>query len=378
MALADDLALLLRPPGAGIHLVSTGLARRDALVRRLQGAASDEEALARWRASLEGAATARAVLLGIPSDVGAGFRRGANLAPSAIRERLLDADPGWPARARGAGLLDLGDVFTVPQLLHDEQLAPAQLEACRRALYPSLPAGAAAALPVSPLSIAEHALRAVLAVNPAARVLVLGGDHSCAWPAVAALAAARPGLGVVQIDAHTDLLPERLGIRLCFGTWSFHANELLGRGGRLVQVGIRASRRDQAHWEGALGVRQLWATEVRRDPAAAVRRVVALCREAGVRQVYFSHDVDGLDPAFAPATGTPEPDGIALDTALALVEALGREIGLAGGDVVEVAPDLAPSEAGRTATLDSAVASLQATAAAALGSPLAGRGGGAG
>jgi agmatinase len=364
---ADLLARLLRPPGGGIHLVSTGREAQAALVRRLAGAASDGEVEPRWRAELARAPSARAVLLGIPSDVGAGFRRGANLAPAAIRERLLESDPGWLDRARAAGLVDLGDVFTVPQLLHDEQLAPAQLEACRRALHPGLAPAEAAGLPVSPLSVAEHALRAVLAVNPGAKVLVLGGDHSCAWPAVAALAAARPGLGVVQVDAHTDLLPERLGIRLCFGTWSFHANELLGRGGRLVQVGIRASRRDQAHWEEALDVRQLWADEVRRDPAAAVAKVVALCRRAGLREVYFSHDVDGLDPAFAAATGTPEPDGLDLGTVLALVRALGREIGLAGGDVMEVAPDLAPSPAARATTLDSAVASLRATLDAALG-----------
>lgn len=367
MTLVETLAALLRPPGGGIHLVSTGRDAQAALVRRLLGAATDEEVAPRWRAELGRAASARAVLLGIPSDTGAGYRRGANLAPAAIRERLLESDPGWPARARAAGLVDLGDVFTVPQLLHDEQLAPAQLEACRRSLHPGLPEAEAAALPVSPLSVAEHVLRAVLAANPAVKVLVLGGDHSCAWPAVAALAASRPGLGVVQIDAHTDLLAERLGIRLCFGTWSFHANELLGRGGRLVQVGLRASRRDQAHWEGALGVRQLWAAEVRRDPAAAVAKVVGLCRSAGLREVYFSNDVDGLDPAHAAATGTPEPDGLDLDTVLALVRALGREIGLAGGDVMEVAPDLAPTPAARLTTLDTAVASLRATLEAALG-----------
>ncbi len=367
MELVDLLATLLRPPGGGIHLVSTGRDAQAALVRRLCGAADDEEVAPRWRAELGRAGSARAVLLGIPSDAGAGFRRGANQAPAAIRARLLETDPAWLPRARAAGLVDLGDVFTVPQLLHDEQLAPAQLAACRRALYPALPPDEAATLPVSPLSVAEHALRAVLAVNPAAKVLLLGGDHSCAWPAVAALAAARPGLGVVQVDAHTDLLPERLGIRLCFGTWSFHANELLGRGGRLVQVGLRASRHDGPYWESTLDVRQLWADEVRRDPAAAVAKVVALCRRAGVREVYFSNDVDGLDPAFAAATGTPEPDGLDLDTVVALVRALGREVGLAGGDVMEVAPDLAPTAVERVTTLDTAVASLRATVEAALG-----------
>jgi agmatinase len=339
-------------------------------VRRLTGTSTDEEALAHWRAELERAASARAVLLGIPCDVGAGFRRGANLAPAALRAHLLETDPGWFGRARAAGLVDLGDVFTVPQLLHDEMLSEAQLDACRRALYPTLAPAAAAGLPVSPLSIAERALRSVLGANPAARVLALGGDHSAAWPAVAARAASRPGMGLVQIDAHTDLLPERLGVRLCFGTWSWHANERLGRGGRLIQVGLRASRHDRSHWEARLDVRQLWADEVRRDPEAAVERVVSLGQQAGLRAVYLSHDVDGLDPAFAAGTGTPEPGGLDLDTVLRLTRRLGQAFELCGGDVMEVAPDLAPSPAARRTTLDSAVASLRATAEALLGAPI--------
>jgi agmatinase len=368
VTLVDRLATLLRPAGGGIHLVSTGREAQAALVRRLAGAASDAEVTTRWRAGLERAASARAVLLGIPCDVGAGFRRGANLAPAALRAHLLERDPAWFERARAAGLVDLGDVFTVPQLLHDEMLSTAQLQACRRALYPGL--ADAAALPVSPLSIAERVFADLLAVNPGLRLLTLGGDHSAAWPAAAALAAARPGLGIVQLDAHTDLLAERLGVRLCFGTWSFHANQLLGRGGRMVQVGIRASRHDRAHWESTLEVRQLWADEVRRDPAAAVERVVALLRAAGVQALLLSNDIDGLDPAFAPGTGTPEPDGLSLDFVLALVRRLGAEFELVGGDVMEVAPDLASDPAGRQRTLDSAVDCLTATAAAALGQPV--------
>jgi agmatinase len=367
VTLVDRLATLLRPAGGGIHLVSTGRDAQAALVRRLAGAAGDTEVATRWRAELERAASARAVLLGVPCDVGAGFRRGANLAPAALRAHLLERDPGWFERARAAGLVDLGDVFTVPQLLHDEMLSEAQLQACRRALYPGV--ADAAALPVSPLSIAERVFTDLLAVNPGLRLLTLGGDHSAAWPAVAALAAARPGLGIVQLDAHTDLLAERLGVRLCFGTWSFHANQLLGRGGRMVQVGIRASRHDRSHWESTLEVRQLWADEVRRDPAAAVERVVTLLRAAEVRALVLSNDIDGLDPAFAPGTGTPEPDGLSLDFTLALVRRLGAEFELVGGDVMEVAPDLASDPAGRRRTLDSAVDCLMATAAAMLGQP---------
>jgi agmatinase len=370
VSLVEDLSLLLRPAGGGMHLVSSGKAEQEALQRRLYGASSDADVRRRWREDLDRVPSARAVLLGIPSDVGAGFRRGANLGPAAIRARLVDEDPGFAARARTAGLVDLGDVFVVPQLLHDEMLSDAQLAASRRALYPDLPDAARAALPVSPLSIAERALGLVLAANPAAKVLALGGDHSAAWPVVKALAPARPGLGIVMIDAHTDLLEERLGVRYCFGTWSFHANELVGRGGRLVQVGTRASRRDRAHWESTLGVRQFWAADVRRDPAAALDRIVAHVRSAGVSSIYLSNDIDGTDGAVADATGTPEPDGLDPDFVVGLVRRLGREVGLAGGDVMEVAPGIARTPEGSARTLALAVRYLRETLAAALGGPV--------
>lgn len=367
MTLSEELSLLLRPAGGGIHLVSTGKAEQEALQRRLYGAADEEAVRARWREDLARAAGARAVLLGIPSDVGAGYRRGANLAPAAIRARLVAEDPSWPRRLRTAGVVDLGDVFVVPQLLHDGMLSPEQLEASRRALYPEVAEAVRGTLPASPLSIAERALSLVVRANPEVKLLVLGGDHSAAWPAVVAAASAGPGLGIVQIDAHTDLLEERLGVRYCFGTWSFHANDLLGRGGRLVQVGIRASRRDRAHWEETLGVRQLWADEVRRDPEAALDAIVAALRRAGVTRVYFSNDVDGTDPAHAPATGTPEPGGLDPELVVALVRRLGREIGLAGGDVMEVAPELAPAQEGNERTVALAARYLRETVEAAVG-----------
>ncbi len=123
---------------------------------------------------------------------------------------------------------------------------------------------------MSPLSIAERALDCLFEINPGARLLVLGGDHSVAWPVVASLVRRRaPALGIVQPDAHTDLLPERLGVRYCFATWAYHANDLIGRNGRLVQVGVRASGRDQQHWETTLGVRQVLG---RRGAATRGRR----------------------------------------------------------------------------------------------------------
>lgn len=367
MTAIETLGRLLRPAGGGIHLVSTGLAEQLALQESLYGVPGEAAVRAAWRADLARLGSARVFLLGIPSDVGAGFQRGASLGPSAIRARLLAEDPGFPARARAAGLVDLGDVFVVPQLLHDEMLAEGQLAASRRALYPELDAETAAALPVSPLSVAERALALALSVNPGAKVIALGGDHSAAWPVVKALAGVRPDLGIVQIDAHTDLLEERLGVRYCFGTWSFHANDLVGRRGRLVQVGIRATRHERAHWESKLGVRQFWAAEVNRDPGGALEAIVGAVRRSGARSLYFSNDIDGTDEAFADATGTPEPGGLAPDFVEALVRRLGREVELAGGDVMEVAPAIARSAGGGERTVALAVRYLRATIEAALG-----------
>ncbi|HVP69566.1 MAG TPA: arginase family protein [Anaeromyxobacteraceae bacterium] len=365
----EELALLLRPAGGGVPLVSTGRAEQEALERRLYGAASGEEVLERFRARLARAASARAVLVGVPSDTGAGRRRGASEGPLAIRLRILEEDPGWFARAEASGLVDLGDVLTVPQLLHDDMLSDGQKAASRRALYP-VAGEAGARLPVSPLSIAERVLDLVLGQNPRAMPLVLGGDHSAAWPAVAALHRVRPALGLVQVDAHTDLLEERLGVKYCYGTWSFHANELLGRGGRLVQVGLRASRHDRSHWERTTGVRQIWAAEVLADPERALDELVAAVRRSGVSSVYFSNDIDGTDESFADATGTPEPGGLHPEFVVELVRRLGREVGLAGGDVMEVAPALASATGGPGRTLSLAARYLRETAAAALGTPV--------
>jgi arginase family enzyme len=366
VTLAESLALLLRPAGGGIHLVSSGLEAQRAQQRRLYQAPDDQGVEARWQRDLWAAGGAPLVLLGIPSDVGGGLQRGANLGPAALRARLLDDHGPRLARLRDAGLVDLGDVRVVPQLLEDAMLSPAQLEAVRRALHPDLPEEARTALPASPLDVAERALSLVLSVNPRARVVALGGDHSAALPVVRALSRVRPGLAVVQVDAHTDLLAERLGIRHCFGTWAYHANDLVGRGGRLVQVGIRASARDQHHWESTLGVRQLWADEVRRDPAAAVEAVVEALRAAGARSAYLSNDIDGTDPAFADATGTPEPGGLDPATVSLLVRRVGEEVGLAGGDVMEVAPGVARSPGGGPRTLEVAARYLVETLEAAL------------
>lgn len=347
---------MLRPAAGGLYVVSTGREQQLAVQRALYGVEREEDIQRLWRDSLERIAGARVVILGVPSDVGAGFLRGANLGPQAIRATLLAEDKDFRARMDRDRIVDVGDVFVCPQLLHDSMLNAEQIAASRRALYP----GVAEPLPVSPLSIAERALDLIFRLNPAVRPFVIGGDHSNAWPLAASLARVHDGLGIVQPDAHTDLLEERLGVKYCFATWSYHANDLIGRGGRMVQVGTRASRRDREHWESTLGVRQFWAEECRRDPGSALDAIMAHLAEVAVERVYFSNDIDGTDESHADATGTPEPFGLEPEFVVELIRRLGR-FGMCAGDIMEVAPPVQRTATGAARTLSLAARYMRET-----------------
>ncbi len=202
------------------------------------------------------------------------------------------------------------------------------------------------------------------------RPVVIGGDHSNAWPVVSALSRVRKNIGIVQPDAHTDLLEERLGVKYCFATWSYHANDLIGRGGRLVQVGTRASRRSREHWESTLGVRQFWAEECLARPAETLDAILLHLQKVSVSSVYFSNDIDGTDERFADATGTPEPLGLDPDFVVELIRRVGREIGMCAGDLMEVAPPIQRSPEGAARTLALSARYLNETIAAILASPV--------
>src|SRR5262249_17829571 len=148
----------------------------------------------------------------VPSDCGAGLVRGASYGPLALRAALLATDKGYRSWAAREGVVDVGDVAVIPHLLHDDMVNERQKAACRAALYPSLAPPDAAGLPLAPLSIAERVVGPLLALNPRLRILLVGGDHSVAWPVIAALGRHRRApWAIVHPDAHTDLLPERLG-----------------------------------------------------------------------------------------------------------------------------------------------------------------------
>jgi arginase family enzyme len=352
--LAEMVAPLLRPAGGGIYTVSTGRARQLVLQRAVYGVATDAEVESRWRDTLREIATARVCILAIPSDTGAGLVRGAAFGPAALREAVLEVMPDFGERARRAGVVDIGDVFVVPQLLHDDMLSEAQRQATRAAIFPTVDAARRLRLPVSPLSMGQYVLSRCLEVNPDLKFMLLGGDHSVAWPMVAALAAhrSRP-FAILHPDAHTDLLPERLGVKYCFATWAYHANDAIGRSGRLVQVGIRASGRSREHWESTLGVRQFWADALHQQgEARALDEICEHLRALGVQDVYLSNDIDGTDAELAPATGAPERAGLSEAFVRGLIRRVGREMSFIGGDLVEIAPPVGdPAGARQTVAL---------------------------
>lgn len=334
----DTLKQLLAPAGGGIHVVSTGLKETRALQRSIYGANGDEDIVGAWGKALAEVASAKVALLGVPSDTGAGFVRGANQGPSQIRRFHLDKKQH---AIHNAGVVDAGDVRVIPHLLSEEMVSQEQEQRSRAALYgdPHSP------LPVAPLDQCGAALRCLRELNPGIVPIVIGGDHSVGWPAFEAChtwsLTADKHVGLLHFDAHTDLLQERLGVRYCFATWAYHANELLKRDGRLVQVGIRASGKTRQHWESTLGVRQYWPDEYKsKSTAVMVEEITQRFKERGVDCLYISNDIDGTDSTFASATGTPEPNGLHPDQVSELSVELAKRFPLVGADLVEVAPPL--------------------------------------
>ena len=348
--LRERLLRLLRPACGGIYTVSTGSSEQRRIQRRIYGAERDAEIVPLWHAALDRLCRTAKVAMHwgkVRPDV----RRGVSCAraawePQAMRRELCTAGSWLYSTPE---VVDIGDVLVVPQLLSDDMLAPEQLARTRRAVY----GDADLDLPVSPLSVVEEVLRLVRRIAPGVAPLVLGGDHSVGWPSLAAVADGRERqVGILHFDAHTDLMSERLGVRYCFATWAYHANDRIGRGGRLVQVGLRVSRRSRAEWEQELDLRQYWMDEVReRTVEDVAEEIVARFRERGARGVYISNDIDGTDPLFGLATGTPEPKGLEPAAVVALIRAVGSAFPIWGSDLVEVAPPLAghsPREPERT------------------------------
>jgi agmatinase len=160
-------------------------------------------------------------------------------------------------------------------------------------------------------------------------LVTLGGEHSITPPLVAAAAARYQGLGVLQIDAHADLRDTYMGTRHNHACAIRRTLEFA----RVTQVGIRSMSTEEAEAASSLGTAIFYDHSMRRDPLW-INRVVDTLPET----VYITIDVDGLDPAIMPATGTPEPGGLSWYEALALLRATIERRRVVACDVVELSP----------------------------------------
>jgi agmatinase len=196
-------------------------------------------------------------------------------------------------------------------------------------------------LPVNPLSIEDTFRRIEQGIAPVldagARCLCVGGDHSISLPILRAVAKKHGPVCLIQFDAHNDLWDEYFGSKYSHGTPFRRAFEegLLQDGG-VLQVGLRGQvyAEDDFDFAHAHKVRMVTAEEFHAKGMAPVQRHLKASRG---KPVYITLDIDSVDPAFAPGTGTPQVGGFSSAQILELVRAL-RGLNVVGADLVEVSP----------------------------------------
>jgi agmatinase len=249
-------------------------------------------------------------VIGAPMDDLVSDRPGARLAPRAIRSASCPPGPHLEVKVDPFEVLrvvDFGDA-------------------------PVIPADA---------GVSHDAIAATVGqvLSAGAMPAVLGGDHSITEPAIRACAALHGPIGVVHFDTHTDTGAEVFGVERSHGTFM---RRLVDAGHvdprRYAQIGLRGYWPGEAEfaWQAERGIMSLFAHDVR---DLGIRDVMARAIAAvGAGPVYLTVDVDVLDPAFVPGTGTPEPGGLTASELLLGVRTAALELELIGVDVVEVIP----------------------------------------
>jgi len=241
-------------------------------------------------------------ILGVPLDVAVTNRPGARFGPQAIRRAsaILDGDPQFPFGFdifENLAAVDYGDVALD---LHN---------------------------PLTLADTIEAAARAILDADT--RLFSLGGDYFIPWPLLKAHAEKHGPLALVQFDAHQDTWSDD-GLKISHGSFVGRAvRDGIINAERSIQIGIRT----QAPEDGGISI--LSAHDVHRlNPDGIAMRI---CERVGDVPAYLTFDIDCLDPAFAPGTGTPVAGGLSSAQALMALAGLGS-VNFVGGDVVEVSP----------------------------------------
>jgi len=249
-------------------------------------------------------------IVGAPFDGLAGLDAGARWGPRAIRGAGVEHGPHLEARIDAFERLRIVDFGDAP-------VVPFDAAASHRAI--------------------EETVAEVVASDTFP--LLLGGDHSISLPAIRACAAAHGPLGLIHFDTHTDTAEDELGVPITHGT---PMRRLVEEGSvdpeRYVQIGLRGywPGEHELGWQRERGIASFFIHDVRElGIDEVIRRAVEII---GAAPAYMTVDVDVLDPAFAPGTGTPEPGGLTAAELLRACRNGARELALAGADVVEVAP----------------------------------------
>lgn len=254
---------------------------------------------------------ARFCLAGIPFDIGTTNRSGAREGPAAIRRasRML-ADGANPVGWVDPAALDFAD-------LGDFAIALGDIAAS--------------------LALIERQAAAI------GHLMAIGGDHTVTLALLRGLVRRVGPVGLVHFDAHIDTWPDNFGQALAHGSPFFHAlEEGLVDPRRMIQVGIRSPMPREVHdWTVGRGVTIVSAEDVHLLGPERVAQRIAEVLGAGAS--YLSFDIDAIDPAQAPGTGTPEIGGLFTWQVMAILRRLGG-VNFVGMDVVEVAPAYDVSE----------------------------------
>jgi agmatinase len=248
-------------------------------------------------------------IVGVPFDGGTSYRPGARLGPREIRAQSSLIRPyNYFQKVSPFDRLNVADVG-------DIDAPPVSIEKCYDAV--------------------ERGIETI--AQAGARPIVVGGDHSISLPVLRALARRHGPLALVQFDAHIDTWDEYFGGKYFHGTPFRRAiEERLVDPRRFIQVGIRGPMygEDDFAFHREHGITMIDIDQVR---ARGVAWTVAQIRGTATGPAYMTFDIDAVDPAFAPGTGTPEIGGLTSHEAQQLLRGLAG-LTLVGGDIVEVAP----------------------------------------
>ena len=237
------------------------------------------------------------IIFGAPFDGTTSYRPGTRFAPSTIRPDsygLETYSPYLDLDLEDYKISDIGDV--------------------------DLPFGN----PPKALAEINAVAKEILANNK--KPLMIGGEHLVSLPVIEALYEKYPDLHIIHLDAHTDLREEYLGEKLSHASVLRRAWDLIGDG-RIYQFGIRSGMKEEFEWAKSHTYLHPFDTDTLVETIEALKG----------KPVYFTLDLDVLDPSIFAGTGTPEPGGITMKELLEALKAL-KNVNLVGADVVELAP----------------------------------------